>query len=105
MDEKLITFIKVGLSVVLLLCLANMPYGYFQFARFVSLIGFAILAYQSNKKGKQSEVIIYGALALLFQPLFKISLGRTLWNIVDIIVAIGLLISIFGSTNEKQSEK
>jgi len=30
-------------------------------------------------------------LALLFQPFFKISLGRTLWNIVDVIVGIGLL--------------
>lgn len=40
-------------------------------------------------------MIVYGALALLFQPLLKIALGRELWNIVDVIVGIGLLISIF----------
>jgi len=34
-------------------------------------------------------------LALLFQPFFKISLGRELWNVVDVIVGIGLLISAF----------
>lgn len=40
-------------------------------------------------------MIIYGGLALLFQPFFKIALGRQMWNIVDVIVGIGLIISIF----------
>jgi len=38
-------------------------------------------------------MIIYIALAILFQPLLKISLSRDLWNILDVIVGIGLLIS------------
>ena len=53
-----------------------MPYGFYQFVRFVGLIGFAILAYQANEQGRQTEMIIYGGLALLFQPFFKIALGR-----------------------------
>jgi len=97
--------IKVGLSILLLLCLADMPYGYFQFVRFISFIAFAVFAYQANEQGKQTEVIIYSALALLFQPFFKISLGRLLWNIVDVIVALGLLLDVFSSTKEKQQEK
>ena len=40
-------------------------------------------------------MIIYGGLALLFQPFFKIALGREIWNIVDVIVVIGLLLSIY----------
>jgi hypothetical protein len=40
-------------------------------------------------------MIIYGGLALLFQPFFKIALGREIWNVVDVIVGIGLLVSIF----------
>lgn len=86
--------IKIILSALFLLCLLDMPYGFYQLVRFLGLIGFGILAYQSNKKGKQIEVIIYVVLAILFQPIFKISLGRTLWNIVDIVVAVGLLLSI-----------
>ena len=31
------------------------------------------------------------ALALLFQPFFKLALGRTIWNIVDVMVAIFLV--------------
>ena len=71
-----------------------MPYGFYQFVRFVALIAFGILAYQSKEKEDKTELIIFISLALLFQPLFKIALGRTLWNIVDVITAIYLLISI-----------
>lgn len=92
--------IKIVLSVLFFLCLTDMPYGYYQFVRFAGLVGFAILAYQTNQQGRQTEMIIYGGLALLFQPFFKIALGREMWNIVDVIVGIGLLISIFMKPKE-----
>ena len=72
-----------------------MPYGYYQFVRFAALVGFAILAFQANEQKNQMETIIYVALALLFQPFFKVALGRTIWNVVDVVVGIGLLISVF----------
>jgi len=46
------------------------------------------------------ELIIYVGLALLFQPFFKISLGIELWNIVDVIVGIGLVISSLTESKE-----
>lgn len=67
----------------------------YQFVRFATLIGFGVLAYQANQQNRQTEIIIYGALALLFQPFFKVALGRELWNGVDVIIGIGLLISVF----------
>lgn len=77
-----------------------MPYGYYEFVGFARLIGFSILAYQTHKLDRQTEMIIYGGLALLFQPFFKIALGREIWNIVDVVVGIGLLISIFMKLKE-----
>ncbi|MBV6429846.1 MAG: hypothetical protein KIPDCIKN_04435 [Haliscomenobacter sp.] len=94
--------IKIILAILFFLCLADMPYGFYQFVRFAGLIGFAILAYQANEQGRQTEMIIFGGLALLFQPFFKIALGRQMWNIVDVIVGIGLLISIFMKPRESQ---
>lgn len=78
-------------------CLLDMSYGYYQLVRFIALVAFGIFAYQANKEQDQVQFIIYCALALLFQPFFKISLGRELWNIVDVIVGIGLLVSLFKS--------
>ena len=87
--------IKIIISILLFVCILNMPYGYYQFVRFAGLIGFAVLAYRSKQIGNQFEMIIYASLALLFQPFIKIALGRELWNVVDVIVGVGLLISIF----------
>ena len=89
------TAIKVFLSVLFFLCLLDMPYGYFQIVRFAALVGFVILAYNANEQGHKREVIIYVCLAILFQPLIKIALGRVVWNVVDVIVAIGLILSMF----------
>lgn len=94
--------IKIVLAVLLFICLADMPYGFYQFVRFVAMIGCGILAFQSAESENKLFLIIYGALALLFQPFFKIALGRELWNIVDVIVGIGLIISLF---IEKQQKK
>lgn len=94
--------IKIVLAILLFLCLADMPYGFYQFVRFAAMIGFGILAFQSAESENKSFLIIYGALAILFQPFFKIALGRDLWNIVDVIVGVGLIISLF---IEKQQKK
>ncbi len=86
--------IKIILAIMFFICLAEMPYGYYQFVRLAGLVGFAILAYHAHEQGKRKEMIIYIGLALLFQPFFKMALGRDLWNFVDLIVGIGLLISV-----------
>jgi hypothetical protein len=87
--------IKVVLSVLLLLCLFKMSYGYYQLVHFTGMLGFVLLAYFSYEQKKNVEVIIYVALALLFQPIIKVALGRTIWNMVDAVVGLGLIISIF----------
>ena len=91
----MINTVKIILAVLFFLCLLDMPYGFFQLVRVAGLIGFAILANKANKQSRQTEMIIYIGLALLFQPFFKVALGRELWNVVDVIVAIVLIISIF----------
>jgi hypothetical protein len=93
--------IKIVLAVLFFLCLADMPYGFYQLVRFVALIGFIVLAYQSIQGSRKVEFIIYGSLAVLFQPLVKIALGRQIWNIVDIVVGLGLLLSIVISIKYK----
>lgn len=87
--------ISLFLAVLLILCLAPMPYGYFQLVRLLSTLAFGVMAYRYFMGKKVWIAYTFGTLALLFQPLYKIALGRTVWNIVDVIVAIGLLILFF----------
>lgn len=99
------TFVKLGVAILLLICLLDMPYGYFQFVRFLSSISFCFLAFQANEKNKNIDTVIFLILILLFQPFFKVSLGRFIWNIIDIFVATFLIIHTFISKNKNQHVK
>lgn len=90
--EKLI---KILLAILLFLCLFRMSYGFYELVRLVALVGFAFLAYRANNENRKNEVFLYCTLALLFQPFIKIALGRDIWNILDVIVGVGLIVSLF----------
>jgi hypothetical protein len=90
-NNKTTSIVYIALAVLLLLCLAPMPYGYYQLVRFIAAFAFGIFAWVCYTQKQTSGLIIFGGLTLLFQPFFKIALGRVTWNIVDAIVA-GMLI-------------
>ena len=93
--------LKIGLALMLFFCLAKMPYGYYQLVRFISFILFAIFAFDAIQKEKEADVLIYIILALLFQPFLKIPLGRDLWNIVDVVAGLFLLVTLSDKKNDK----
>ena len=92
------------LAAMLLLCLATMPYGYFMLVRFVMMVAFGWMAYQYYLRQKTVATWTFATLALLFQPIYKIALGRLTWNIVDVVVAIGLIILFFIERKEPPSK-
>lgn len=86
--------LKVVLAVLLFGCLAHLPYGYYVSVRFAGFVGFSLLGYAAWQDRRSAHAIAYFVLALLFQPFLKVALGRLYWNVVDVLVAIGLIISI-----------
>ena len=70
------SILKVLLAASLLVCLFDMPYGYYQFVRFFGMIAFGYLAYTASASDSKFYLIIWGASALLINPFFKISFGR-----------------------------
>lgn len=96
-------YVQIILAGGLLLCLANMPYGYYNLIRYVSAIVFGIMAVMAHKDGKMPFVIVYASIAVLFQPFIKFALGREIWQFVDVVAAIILVFptvkNLFG--NEK----
>lgn len=87
-------YLKLILAIMLLLCLFNMPYGFYTLLRFVAATAFVIMAYSYYNKNQKELAIGCGAIAILFQPFIKIVLGRQIWNIVDIVIAIGLILLV-----------
>lgn len=86
--------IKSILTILLIGCIARMPYGYYQFIRIFGCIGFSYLAYIEFEENKIVTFILCVAAAILFNPIAKIYLERKLWNKIDIVVAILLVIWI-----------
>lgn len=95
--------VKLILAVLLLLCLADMPYGYYNFVRFVSTFVFAYYAFGYYKTDKAVLGFAFLALTILFQPFMKIALGRDMWNIVDVAVAIILIFLVYHERKNKLS--
>ena len=71
-----------------------MPYAYYQLVRLTSFLMFAFFTVKSHQAGDTNYTFLYIFLALLFQPFVKITLGRELWNAVDVIVGLGLIFSV-----------
>lgn len=88
------TIIKIVLAVLFLVCLLDMPFGYYQLIRFLGMIGFGLFAFRAYSRKDNTYFIIWLASVILINPLFKISLGRDIWNIIDVIWALWLLLSI-----------
>ena len=86
------TWIKIGIVVMMLLCLPKMPFGFYTLVRFLAMVGFGLLAYHAYGTQHKKLAITYGVLAVLFQPFIKLTLGRDVWMGVDIAVAVLLVI-------------
>lgn len=80
------------------------PYGYFVLLRWV-IAGIALfilwIAYNSQKMG---WVWIMGGITLLFNPLLPIHLDKSIWQVIDSVVALTFLVSIF-KISTKDSKK
>lgn len=63
------------------------------------MVAFGYLGFKAFEQDQQNLGVVFFGLALLFQPIFKISLGREIWNIVDVIVGVWL---IYNAINQDQ---
>lgn len=79
------------LAAVMLLSLFPWPYGYYVLVRFAAMVVFGYMAFSFYGEHRMQLAIVAGVLALLFQPFMKINLGREIWQVVDVIIGIGLI--------------
>ena len=71
------------------------PYGFFTLLRFVVFAISVYVAWMSYETKKEKWVWIFGFLAVLFNPFIVIHLNRETWSIIDLIVGVFMIISVF----------
>jgi hypothetical protein len=85
--------IKSILAIMCLVCLLDMPYGYYEL---FSYVGSGLLIYFAIKEGNNFFwSFLWVALVIIIQPFFELGLEIELWNRVYVIISIILLLSIF----------
>ena len=77
------------------------PYGFFTLLRFVVFTSSAYIAWMSYEAQKEKWVWIFGFLAVLFNPFIVIHLDREIWSVIDLIVGVFMIISLFALKLDK----
>jgi len=88
--------ISAGIStIMLLLAIPDLPYGYYTLLRWVVTTSAIFLVYISHQLEKKFWLFLMAIIALLFNPIAPIHLDKETWAIIDLVVAIIFLASIF----------
>ena len=83
MDKKIIYGVAGFLCLV---AVFPLPYGFYSFLRLAVTVA-SIIAALELKKENNFLWVLFGGIALLFNPLFPVHLGREFWLLIDLAVA------------------
>jgi len=98
MDIKQInsSFIVLRLIAIIMLSIAllRLPYGYYTLMRVVLCFSFCYFIYDNFKLYKNYVFyMIFGLLAIVYNPVFPLHLGREIWVYVNIVTIVVLILS------------
>lgn len=85
----------VAAAVLFLALLDGWEYGFFTMLRFVVFATTAYVAWMAYEGQKEKWVWVFGFVAVLFNPFFPVHLDRETWVVIDFIVGVFLLATIF----------
>ena len=86
---------RVITIIFLLGALADNPYSYYQFLRWIILGIGAYSAYLAYNSGRKIWTGIFGIITLVFNPIIPFYFQRDIWQSIDVIVAIIFSASLF----------
>ena len=74
-----------------------LPYGFYMFLRLAVSVSAGIWCWSafSEQKAITGEVLIAGALVLLFNPIVPVHFGRGIWMVLDAIAAVAFGVKAF----------
>jgi hypothetical protein len=90
-------------GVMAFIAIFSWPYGYYQLLRVVLCITSVIVAYGFYKAQLGGWPMAFGAIAILFNPVFPIYLVRSSWTGIDLVVGLLFFIAS-GSINKSKRD-
>lgn len=95
------------LGILMLIAVADNPYGYYQFLRIAAAFLALFIAYAVNKSHEGSKAVwFFVAVAILFNPFIPIYLDKGLWMVIDVVVALSIpLVTVMSLNSDKRTTK
>jgi hypothetical protein len=91
-------------AAVLFIGIANLPVGYYTFLRIVVTVGSVMVFYREIRHGFNFWVIIFGLLAVLFNPIIPVYLNeKSAWIPIDFIAGVLFLVKTFMPSGEENN--
>lgn len=82
----------IAICILLGLALLPLPYGYYMFLR-LAVCAYAVFVFtQEQKKGVCFGSVAAAAIALLYNPIFRVHLEKEIWMGVNVVTAVVLVI-------------
>ena len=98
--------IIAGISAFMLfLAIAKLPYGYYTLLRWIVTINALFSVWVAYNSEDTFWVFLMGGIAILFNPIIPVYLTKEIWVIIDVIVAILFLVSIFKIKTKRELPK
>ena len=85
------------ISLLLLVALFPLPYSYYQLLRIFVTLGGLLYAFKFYESDLKEKAVLFGFIAILWNPVAPIYLDRSTWMILDI---AGALVFYFGASEE-----
>jgi len=91
-------------AILLFIAVFKLPIGYYTFLRIAITLGALVIVLSEYKSQFTFWVLIFGIIAILFNPIIPIYLyKKSLWFPIDIIVGILFLVKAFMPHNKQRT--
>lgn len=77
----------VSITFLVLAVFGSWPYDFFTILRFIVAGSAAVIAYGAYQAKKEADMIMFGIVAILFNPFLPIHLSRPTWQLIDLVTA------------------
>jgi len=94
MKSRFIKYFVILNILMLFGAIAEWPYGYYTFLKWITCITSILVAFQAFEKNIDWAKVVFIVIAILFNPLAPIYLSRSTWIPIDIITAIFFIFAI-----------
>ncbi len=96
MNKKIDILLKIGIAIVLIIAATTkQQYSFYIFVRWAVMATSLYFAYKTYEMKQIGLVIYFSIIAILFNPLKPIWFQKETWHIIDWIVAMVNLLTIY----------